>query len=84
MVHQVGGEDGPYVRDDEGKLFNPKLVLGVPPDSRSLKVPRFLQETGMANRDEKREQLWPWARRIHQRMKEQGDTVAALGSRIDS
>ena len=58
-------EVGPYIKDTEGKLYNPKLIKPVPPESKSVRVPRWLQETGQANRDEKREQLWPWARRIH-------------------
>ena len=82
-VHFVDREQGPYIKDSEGKLYNPKLIKPVPPESKRVRVPRWLHETGQANRDEKREELWPWARRIHRWMQNyleqhEANSVSAL------
>jgi hypothetical protein len=69
-LHLVDGEVGPYIQAQGGQLYNPKLIKPVPPESRNVSVPRWLQETGKGNRDGKREALWPWARQIHDWMKE--------------
>ena len=45
-MHHVDREEGPYIKDNEGKLYNPKLVGPVPPESKSIRVPRWLVETG--------------------------------------
>ena len=68
-VHQVAEEVGPYVRDADGQLYNPKLALPVHPESKNVKVPAFLAEAGMVARDEKRRGIYPWAKRIHAWMK---------------
>ena len=53
-VHFVDHEEGPYIKDADGKLYNPKLIKPVPPESKSVRIPRWLQETWQANRDETR------------------------------
>ena len=45
-VHQVEGEDGPYIRDTEGNVYNPKTVRPVPPGIKSIEVPPELQAVG--------------------------------------
>ena len=61
-VHQVDGEDGPYVKDTEGKLYNPKLLKPVPPGSKSVEVPPELEAIGLSDRTESRKRVWPFAR----------------------
>ena len=58
-AHQVDGEDGPYVKDTEGKLYNPKLVRPVPPGSKSVEVPPELQAVGLEERTFSRKKMWP-------------------------
>ena len=57
------------MRDTEGQLYNPKLMLPVHPERKNVKAPAFLAQAGMAARDEKREGIYPWAKRIHAWMK---------------
>ena len=75
-VHQVEGEDGPYIRDTEGNLYNPKIVRPVPPGSKSVEVPPWLEAVGLSDRTESRKRVWPFARQIHDYMKERDEPTA--------
>ena len=77
-VHQVDGEDGPYLRDTEGNLYNPKIVRPVPPGSASIEVPQELQAVGLEERTFSRERMWPFARQIHAWLKEQDEPTAYI------
>ena len=49
-VHQVDGEEGPYIKDTEADLYNPKIVRPVPPGSKSVDAPKELQAVGLEER----------------------------------
>ena len=74
-VHQVEGEDGPYIRDTEGNLYNPKIVRPVPPGSKSIEVPPELEAVGLT---ESRKRVWPFARQIHEYLKERDEPTAYI------
>ena len=72
-VHQVDGEDGPYIRDTKGELHNPKLLKAVPVGSKSVAPPPGLKKGKYDDRIEEKKKLWPQARKIHQWLKTQPD-----------
>ena len=73
-VHTLAGEEGPYVKDTEGNLYNPKLVNAVPVGSKDVRVPKDVQTAGLEKRTEARERLWAWARQIHAWLKQREPT----------
>ena len=60
-VHQVDGEDGPYVRGTEGERHNPKLVKAVPVGSRDIRPPPELRRGTNDDRIDEKHALWPQA-----------------------
>ena len=77
-MHQVDGEEGPYLKDTEGTLYNPKIVRPVPPGSKSVEIPQELQAVGLEERTFSRERMWPFARQIHAWLKEQDEPTAYI------
>ena len=57
QVHRRVGTDGPYVMDEDGTLYNPKLIRPAPPGSQNVEVPRIVAENRRGRK---------WAKRIHQ------------------
>jgi len=87
-LHRLASEDGPWLVDEDGERYNAKMVDPVPPESKNVKLPKFLQESGKKLRDEKRAQLYPWARKIHDYMqtyappKYRKDTVRGVAALV--
>ena len=68
-VRQVDEEEGPYIKDTEGQLHNPKLIKAVPVGSKSVAPPPELKKGTYDNRIEQKKKLWPQARQIHRWLK---------------
>ena len=66
QVHRRVGTDGPYVTDETGALYNPKLIRPAPPGSQNVEVPRVVVENRRGRMNWKREAIYEWAKRIHQ------------------
>ena len=81
-VHQADGEEGPFVKDTDGELFNPKLVKAVPVGSKDIRPPDALRKGQKGFRYDKRikqkQALWPAARTIHQWLQTQAGGAAHL------
>ena len=66
QVHRRVGTDGPYVTDETGARYNPKLIRPAPPGSENVEVPRVVAENRRGRMNWKREAIYEWAKRIHQ------------------
>ena len=60
------GTDGPYVADETGALYHPKLIRPAPPGSQNVEVPRVVAENRRGRLNWKREAIYEGANRIHQ------------------
>ena len=78
VVRDVDGEEGPYIRDAEGELFNPKLVKEVPAGSKDVRAPEELKKGTYADRVEQKKKLWPQARIIHAWLRTQPEGAANI------
>ena len=77
-VHQVDGEDGPYIKDTKGELHNPKLLKAVSVGSKSVAPPPGLKKGEYDDRIEEKKKLWPQARKIHEWLKTLPDGAANI------
>ena len=57
---------GPYVKDKNGELLNPKLIKPVPwYSANDVKLSMVIKESNRAKKDEKRKGIYEWAKRMH-------------------
>ena len=72
-VHKLEGKAGPYLTDDNGDRFNPKLIKPVPAGSTNVQVPRVVAESNRGRTNQKREAIYDWAKKIHKWILKQPD-----------